>query len=141
MEGETLYRGWRDPGTRLWRFDIDPNDGNRLMPLPDNDVINNKQGAILSAMEFDARTGVVYSILHESQNASINALYQCRNKEELIKYYHASLCYHTKTTLIAAAKAGYLRGFPALTAEAIGKFIKIDEATEAGHMRATPRGT
>ena len=51
LEGETLYRGWRDQGTRLWRFNIDPNDGNRLIPLPDDDVTNNKQGAILSAME------------------------------------------------------------------------------------------
>ena len=140
MEGETLYRGWRDPGTRLWRFNIDPNDGNRLIPLPDDDVVNNKTGVILSAMEFDERTGVVYTLLHQSHNESINALYECRNKEELIKYLHASLCSHPKTTLIAAATAGYLRGFPALTAESIARYIRIEEATEAGHMRARARG-
>ena len=41
---------------------------------------------------------------------------------------------------MAAAKAGCLHGFPGLTAEVIGKYIKIEEATEAGHMRANPKG-
>ena len=64
LEGKTLYRGWRDRPTRLWRFNIDPNDGRTLTPLPDDDVVNNKAGVILSAMEFDERTGVVYTLLH-----------------------------------------------------------------------------
>jgi len=72
---------------------------------------------------------------------SINSIYECENKGQLIKYYHRSLGSHPKTTLMAAAKAGYLKGLPGLTAEAIGKFIKIEEATEAGHMRQMPRGT
>ena len=92
-------------------------------------------------MEFDGRTGLIYALLHQSHNESINALYECRNKEELIKYLHASLCSHPKTILIAAAKAGYVRGFPALTAESIARYIRINEATEAGHMRAKARGT
>ena len=141
MEGETLYKGWRDKASRLWRLNIDPNDGNRLMPMPDNDILDARDGALLSTMKFDTRTGVVYSLLHESTGACFNALYECQNKEELIKYLHASLCSPPKTTLIAAAKAGYLLGFPALTAEAISKYIKIEEATEAGHMRAAPSGT
>ena len=31
-EGETLYRGWRDKPSHLWRFNINPTDGNRLTP-------------------------------------------------------------------------------------------------------------
>ena len=86
-----------------------------LTPLPDDDILNTKDGV----MEYNLRIEVVYPILHKSMNASINALYECCNKEELIKYLHASLCSHPKTTLIAAAKAGYLREFPALTAKSI----------------------
>ena len=43
FEGETIYRGWRDRPSRLWKFDIDPNDGKTILPLPDNDVGNEHQ--------------------------------------------------------------------------------------------------
>ena len=39
-----------------------------------------------------------------------NSIYECENKEQLIKYYHASIGSHPKTTLIAATNAGYLKG-------------------------------
>ena len=39
-----------------------------------------------------------------------------------------------KSTIIDAARAGYLRGWPGLTAAAISKHIKVVEATEMGHM-------
>ena len=42
--------------------------------------------------------------------------------------------------LIATAKAGYLKGFSGFTQERISKFIKTEEATEAGHLRKTPAG-
>ena len=42
--------------------------------------------------------------------------------------------------MIAAAKAGYLKGFPGPTQERIRKYIKIEDATEAGHLRKTPAG-
>ena len=48
---------------------------------------------------------------------------------------------HPKSTLIAAAKARYLRGLPGFTQDRINKFIKTEEATEAGHLRKTPVGT
>ena len=41
---------------------------------------------------------------------------------------------------MAAAKAGYLNGFPGLTVEAIRKYVEVEDATAAGHMRATPAG-
>ena len=41
---------------------------------------------------------------------------------------------------MAAARAEYLYGFPGLTAEAIGKYIKVEDAMAAGHMRAAPAG-
>lgn len=91
-------------------------------------------------MQYDIKAGMVLSTVHEGVNMTINAMYECENKRELIQYLHAALCSHPKSTLMAAAKAGYLHGFPGLTAEAIGKYVKIEEATEAGHMRATPKG-
>ena len=68
-------------------------------------------------------------------------IYECSGAEELTKFYHAALDSHPKSTLIGAAKAGYLKGFPEFTQERISKFIKIEEATEAGHLRKTPAGT
>ena len=60
--------------------------------------------------------------------------------QQLINYYHASLGSHPKTTLIKAAKAGYLKGCPGLTAEAIRKYISVEDATEMGHMKQTQQG-
>ena len=47
---------------------------------------------------------------------------------------------HTKHTLYTVAKAGYLQGCPGLTPEAINKYISVEDATEMGHMQATPAG-
>ena len=59
----------------------------------------------------------------------VSSIYECDNKEQLTKYYHASFGSHPKTTLIAAAKKGFLRGCPGFTAAAISKFIGIEEVT------------
>ena len=123
-EGECLYRGWRDIPTRLWRMHLNPDSGNRLTPLVDEEDIDSSSGMIMAAIQW-----------------SINSIYECENKEQLIKYYHSSLCSHPKATLMAAARTGYLQGCKGLTAEAIGKYIGIEDATEAGHMRKIPAGT
>ena len=70
----------------------------------------------------------------------VHSIYECDNKEQLIKYYHSSLGSHPKTTLISAAKSGYLRGLPGFNAKAISKFIAIEEATEMGHLRQIQKG-
>ena len=69
------------------------------------------------------------------------SVYKCKNKQQLIKYYHASLVSHPKRTLIEATNAGYLKGCPGLTAEAISKYIAIEDATEMGHMKQKQQGT
>ena len=69
-----------------------------------------------------------------------NSIYECENKENMIKYYHASIGSHPKTTLISAAKAGYLKGFPGLNSEAIIKYISVEYATEIGHMKQIQQG-
>ena len=68
-------------------------------------------------------------------------MYECENKEQLIKYYNANLGSHPKTTLIEAAKADYLKGCPVMDAQAISKCIGVEEWTEMGHMKQTQQGT
>ena len=77
------------------------------------------------------------------QNVKFSAfnIYECQNKDQLLQYYHASLGSHPKRVLAAAAKAGYLQGCPGLTAEAINKFIGVEDATEMGHMQQQPAGS
>ena len=70
----------------------------------------------------------------------VNSIYECNNKEQLIKYMHASLGSHPKTTLIAAAITGYLKGCPGMTAVSISKFIAVEDATEMGHMKQIQQG-
>ena len=94
-EGETLYRGWRDKPSRLWCFNINPGGGNRLTPMLDKDEYDPASGMVLSAIKWNG-----------------NAIYECSGAEKLTKYYHAVLGSHPKSTMIAAAKAGYLKGFP-----------------------------
>ena len=59
----------------------------------------------------------------------VHSVYECNNKEQLIKCYHSSLGSHPKTTLISAAKSGYLRGLPGFNLKVIRKCIGIKEAT------------
>ena len=67
-EGETLYKGWRDQPSRLWRFNITPDEGNRITPLLDEEECDVASGMVLSAISW-----------------SINSIYECENKEQLIK--------------------------------------------------------
>ena len=71
---------------------------------------------------------------------SVNSIYECDNKEQLIKYFHASFGSHVKQTLAFAAKEGYLKGCPGFTAEAINRYISVEDATEMGHMQKAPAG-
>ena len=111
-EGETLYRGWRDNPTRFWRFDITSKGGNRVTPDT-------------APEEYDPSNGGFF----EKIKHCVNSIYECTNKEQLIKYYHTSLGSHPKTTLIEAAKAGCLKGCPIMDAQSISKFIGVEEMT------------
>ena len=55
---------------------------------------------------YDASKGTICQAFHWSANS----VYECKNKGQLIKYYHAVLYSHPETTLVAAAKARYLEG-------------------------------
>ena len=122
-EGETIYKGWREKGSRLFRMSLSDTGGNRITPPAD-------------PSEYSIDT----SAICQTQNRSANSIYECENTEQLIKYYHASLGSHPKRTLAAAASAGYLQGCPGLTAPSINRHIGVEDATEMGRMRQSPSG-
>ena len=121
---EKLYRGWRDKSTRLWRFDITLKGGNRVTPDTAPEECGLSNGGVFATIE-----------------CHVNSIHECENKYQLIKYYHASLGSHPKTTLIEAAKVGYLIGCPRMDARSISKFIGIEESTKMGHMKQIQQGT
>ena len=125
-EGELLYKGWRDTINRLWRISLAPDATNRITPPTDPEEYNVSQGMVMSA-DVDIKW-------------SINSIYECANTKQLIQYYHASLGSHPKRTLVAAIKRGYLKGFKGLTTKRVNTHIGVEYATEAGHMRAHPKG-
>ena len=43
--------------------------------------------------------------------------------------------------MVEAAKLGYLKGCPGMDAQAISKFIGVEESTDMGHMKQTQQVT
>ena len=86
-EGETLYRGWRDKSPGLWRMALTSKVGNRVTPDMVDEDLNAADGMITAPIQYH-----------------VHSIYECDNKEQLIKYKHSSLGSHPKTTLISAAK-------------------------------------
>ena len=93
FEGKTLYRGWRDKASRLWRMALTSKGGNRITPDIQEEDLLSPDGMAMATIQYH-----------------VASVYECENKEQLTKYYHSSLGSHPKTTLISAAKSGYLRG-------------------------------
>ena len=113
FEGENLYQGWRDKPSRLWRFSLTSKSEKRITPPTDT-------------KEYDPSSGMVLSV------------YKCENKQQLLKYYHASLGSHPKRTLIEGANAGYIKGCPGLTAASISKYVSEKRCNGNGtHGRTT----
>ena len=88
LEGKTLYRGWREgPGSRLWRIKLTDDGTQKIQPDVDPE-------------DYDAISGTICMAIGHS----VNNIYECQNKQQLIKYYHAALGSYPKRTLVAAAK-------------------------------------
>ena len=64
-EGEMLYRGWRDPRSKLWRISLSSEGGQKITPPTAPEEYNDHDGIIIEA--------------------SINAIYECEGKEQLTK--------------------------------------------------------
>ena len=107
----------------MWRMALTSKSGNRI-------TLDTQEEDLQSPDEMAMAT-IKYHVA---------SVYECENKEQLTKYYHSSLGSHPKTTLISAAKIGYLRWIPGFNAKAITKFIGVEDATEMGHMRQVHKG-
>ena len=68
-EGETIYRGWRDKPTRIWRFDITSKSGTRVTPDTAPEEYDPSNDGVFATIEYH-----------------VNSIYECENKEQLIKY-------------------------------------------------------
>ena len=68
-KGETLYKGWQEWTSRLWRMSLEDNGGSRLTPN-------------YNADEYDVSSGHLCQLLQYSANN----IYECENKNQLIKY-------------------------------------------------------
>ena len=87
--GETIYKGWREPNSKLFKMSLVDDGTERVVPETDPSEHCGSSNSVLSATQ-----------------RSVNPVYECQNREQLIKYCHASLGSHVKSTLQAAAKAG-----------------------------------
>ena len=98
----------------------------RIVPEFEPDLENPSNGLIMQTIHW-----------------SMNSIYEYESKEQLIKYYHASLGSHTRYTLYTAAKTSYLQGCPGLSPEAINKYILIEDTAYGNgpHARDSCRQT
>jgi len=119
--GEIVLRGWRDPTNRLWRVPLTSEGGTNIIPSTHVEEINPSGSLILSC--------------------EINSIYECEDTGEMTRYWHATLAYHPKSTITWAIGKGYLRGCPGLTTKRVNKYIKVEAATEKGHLRQVKQGT
>eukprot|EP00957_Ditylum_brightwellii_P050842 3855438-Ditylum_brightwellii.AAC.1 len=62
-------------------------------------------------------------------------MYECNTQEQLTRFYHTTMLHPVCSTVIKAAKAGYLRGWPGFTEKAIKQHVNPQEETENGHMK------
>ncbi len=88
-----------------------------------------------------------FSFLHSTGSPSplpataiANSLYECSNTHKLIHFYYACLNFPVKSTLLLTIKAGYLKGFPGLTADRVRCHIDVNVASERGHMDQVRQG-
>eukprot|EP00804_Cyclotella_cryptica_P020487 CCRYP_019795-RA/>CCRYP_019795-RA protein AED:0.41 eAED:0.41 QI:0/-1/0/1/-1/1/1/0/277 len=113
LNGEIILRGWRDPTTRLWRISLIPDSCNNIVPP--------NQAVTLSQPQ-------------------ANNIYECRNTQQLIQFYYATMGYPVLSTWIKAIDLGYFRGWRGLTSNRVRQFIKPSATSTLGHMDQTRAG-
>jgi hypothetical protein len=124
FDGTVILQGWRDPKNKLWCVKI-VDDGwttNRHVPIPDGDP---KPPMIVLIMP---------------PTAWANSLYECSTTHKLTHFYHACVNFLIVLTLILALNAGYLKGFPGLTADRVHRHINVSVESKHGHMDQVRQG-
>ena len=118
---EILYIKDGEGKSNLFQMSLADDGTKRIIPETNPSKYNSSNGMVMSAISW-----------------SVNSIYECANKSQMIKYYHASLGSHPRRTLAVAARVGYFQGCPGLTQEVLNKFITIEDATKMGHRHKTP---
>ena len=125
-KGETLYKGWRDTINKMWRINVAQDATNRITPYTNTEEYKDSTRVVLGA---DAEI-----------KWSLNSMYEFANTKQLMKYHHASLESHSKRTLVAAIKRGYLKEFKGLTAERVNTHISVwNTQRKRGTCRPFPK--
>ena len=120
FESEIIGQGWRNKSTRLWRVPLTSEGGDRITPYTPPE-------------EYDTTIGAVFQV-------EVNSIYECKNKDKLVQYYHASLGLHPKSTLLESANSSYLLGCLGLDATEIRKYVAVKYATKMGYMKQVQQG-
>ena len=55
-EGETIYKGWREKGSRLFRMNLDDTGGNRITPTVDPSEYSVDKSAICPTSDWSANS-------------------------------------------------------------------------------------
>jgi hypothetical protein len=69
-----------------------------------------------------------------------NSLYECSTTHKLTHFYYACLNFPIMLTLILALNAGYLNGFPGLTANRVCRHNNVSIDSKRGHMDQVQQG-
>jgi hypothetical protein len=123
-DGMAILRGWRDPKNKLWRVKI-INDGWAMdyrIPVPTK----------------ESEPPTIPLVTPPTSLA--NSLYECLTTHKLTHFYYACLNFLVLSTLILALTAGYLKGFPGLTADRVRCHIDVSSEYGRGHMDQVRQG-
>lgn len=108
-EGKVILHGDRNFQTKLWEFHAPD-----TLQSPQDSPVN--------------RTAQIHRIFH------------CPKQDfQLVKFFHAALCFPAESTLIRAIDHGFIR-LPGLTSAMVRKFPQHSWATAAGHLDRTRQG-
>lgn len=113
-------RGWRCPQTNLWKIPLNFDSKAEMYKIYNAHAQNKIAGNI---------------------TFQLNSIYDCKNTNQLIQFYHACLFSPVSSTWIDAITAGYFQGWPGLTTALIHKHITNEEAIIMGHMQQIRKGT
>ncbi|KAL7482665.1 hypothetical protein ACHAW6_012248, partial [Cyclotella cf. meneghiniana] len=107
--GEIIVRGWQDPTTRLWQVPIASTEEN-IMP---------KDDTIIATTE---------------PTMQAHSIYECKNTDQHINFYYATMGYPALATWCKAIDKGYFRGWNGLTSKRVCRFIEPSEFHAMGHL-------
>jgi hypothetical protein len=124
FDGTVILQGWHDPKNKLWCVKIMDKGWttNLHVPIPDGDP---KPSTIALATP---------------PTTWANSLYECSTTDYLTHFYYACLNFPIMSTLILTLNAGYLKGFPGITADRVRQHLDVSVESKRGHMDQVRQG-